>query len=216
MLENIKSDEFPKNKNIILADGEMFRFILEVKDSRLFGAKQLQNNKWKKTQNSVSFKYTDILSYKKLNNQDLALITKKEILIYTIAEDFLELRYFWDNKNWNKKFGDEDNIADFDNYYKPFILYDNFKLSLPSPNFKTIFEKIKKEKYEKHKNTEYKEYEKYFINIVNDPVEFSKFGSKMLEIAINTKDDSFVFIVQSIFDKIIELIGPRNIYIEVR
>src|SRR5438045_4113371 len=85
------------------------KIIIKVKDSgraRLFG-ECLQNNEWKKTQNSVSFKYK-IFSYKKLDNQDLALITRKGILIYTITEDFLGLRYFWNNEDWNEKFGFED------------------------------------------------------------------------------------------------------------
>ncbi len=216
MIKSDTSHTTNNNKVTILADGTIFRFILKVKDSgraRLFG-ECLQNNEWKKTQNSVSFKYK-IFSYKKLDNQDLALITRKGILIYTITEDFLGLRYFWNNEDWNEKFGFEDNITDFDNYCKPFIkeiLDDKFKLSLPSPNFKTIFEKIKKEQYRKHKNTEYKKYEKYFLSIINNPVEFSKFGLEMLEIATNEKDGSFIFIIQSIVDKIIELIDDSENY----
>jgi hypothetical protein len=210
MLENMtKSNKvcnFPENKKKELRNGEMFRFIFEMKDSgrvRLFG-EHLQNDKCKETQNSMFFKYTDIFLYDQLDNQDLALITKKGILIYTIAEDFLELRYFWNNKDWNEKF-------DSKNYIE-YILKNKFILSLPSPNFKTLFEKIKKEKYKKHKNTKYKKYEKYFKSIINDPVKFSKFGLEMLEIAINEKDDGFVFIVQSIFDKIIELIDDSENY----
>jgi len=92
MIKSDTSHTTNNNKVTILADGTIFRFILKVKDSgraRLFG-ECLQNNEWKKTQNSISFKYK-IFSYKKLDNQDLALITRKGILIYTITEDFLGL-----------------------------------------------------------------------------------------------------------------------------
>src|SRR3954465_8628381 len=73
---------------------------------------------------------------------------------------------------------------------------DEFKdprSSLPPPNFKTIFEE------HCHEN----KYRELVLNIINDSVEFSKFGSKMLEIASEIKHDSVVHkIFHEIFHKI--------------
>src|SRR5207248_7575595 len=46
-----------------------------------------------------------------------------------------------------------------------------------------------------------------YKSIINDQVEFSKFGSKLLEIAIERKNN---YVVQSIFGKIIELIENED------
>src|SRR5579871_5603877 len=91
MLKDIKNRkevccDFPENNKIKLTNGELFHFILKKRDSScvdLKGFKKSQNNKWEKTQNSYNLKYKSILSCKQLRNQDLALITKEGIFIYT-------------------------------------------------------------------------------------------------------------------------------------
>ena len=114
MLDDVINNEItdcaiPKDVKSRL-NGNLFHFILnrygdqgvEVK-----GLKKSQNNEnndgWKETQvESIP----NILSYKQLNNNDLALITKNGIFIYTIVEDstnlenLLALRYFWKNEKW--------------------------------------------------------------------------------------------------------------------
>jgi hypothetical protein len=70
---------------------------------------------------------------------------------------------------------------------------------LPSPNFKYIFEWINpKYKYKIHEGM----YEKSILCIINNPVEFAKFGPEILEIAMDIKID---FVIQSIFDRIFKL-----------
>src|SRR5581483_10279315 len=106
MLKDIKDRneeccDFSENK-IELANGELFHFILEKRDEdhvNIKGLKKSQDDEWEETQNSYShnLKYFSILSYQQLNNQDLALITKKGIFIYTIVERSLILRYYWSN-----------------------------------------------------------------------------------------------------------------------
>ena len=72
------------------------------------------------------------------------------------------------------------------------ILVDEFKdsrFSLPPRDFITIFDQ-EEDKY------------KYLISsIISDPVEFSKFGSEMLKIAIDKKND---FVVKKIFNEIFD------------
>ncbi|CAB5376317.1 unnamed protein product [Rhizophagus irregularis] len=196
---NKNNDKFPGNHMVQLG-GELFQFIIERKTSnlvKLIGIKNSQNNdKLEKNQNNYSliyFKYDDIYSYRLLNNQDLALITKQGIFIYTV-EDSLKLRYFWNNKYWSSR-----------DYQK--MLNDEFndlQTSLPSPNFINIFRMIENRK---DKDEEYKA---LILYIINDPIEFSKFGSEILKVVINEKNDFIIHIIQLIFDKIIELIKKNS------
>jgi hypothetical protein len=196
---NKNNDKFPENHMVQLG-GELFQFIIERKTSnlvKLIGIKNSQNNdKLEKNQNNYSliyFKYDDIYSYRLLNNQDLALITKQGIFIYTV-EDSLKLRYFWNNKYWSSR-----------DYQK--MLNDEFndlQTSLPSPNFINIFRMIENRKDEDE------EYKALILYIINDPIEFSKFGSEILKVVINEKNDFIIHIIQLIFDKIIELIKKNS------
>ena len=189
-----KPEDESANKDIQLANGELFQFNIKLSgnDISLRGVTKSQK---KETQNNEF--HNHMLSYKQLNNQDLVLITEYEIFIYTIVENSLMFRYFWSNEKWYKYYSNE-NIDDFKILLQE-ILDNEFKdslTSLPSPNFTWLIENYQVNKY--------KNLIKY---IINDPIEFSKFGSKLLEIAIreNRKD-----VIQSIFDKIIELVEKED------
>ena len=204
MLNEIIDDEVQFNDDIKLDNGNLFRFNLKMihRSDRLFkimGFKKSQDGEEEK--NAI---IRSILSYRQLNNQDLALITREGIFIYTVVENFLTLRYFWSNEKWNDYYGKYKKLkvsrdGQVDDYleknYKELIKeilskeFDDASTSLPSPNFVNIFEEFYK--------TEYKELVLRIID--DDPVEFSKFGSKILEIAIDKNIDT---IVHKIFDKI--------------
>ncbi|CAB4436873.1 unnamed protein product [Rhizophagus irregularis] len=197
-----------KNKHVIeFTEGhtlklgkEPFQFILEgsiyeknhyednISIVKLFA---FQNyNKYKRTQNNDSliyFEQTNLLSYQLLNNRDLVLITKHGIFIYTVYEDLIRLRYFW-----MKNIMNDDTIQELLN--KEFISTHN---SLPLPNLEDIL-KFSKDIYDQ-----------LVLSIINEPEEFSKFGPKILQIAIDHKQDP---IIQLIFEKIYELIknNPAN------
>src|SRR5581483_8230642 len=143
MLKDIKNRkeaccDFPENNKIELTNGEHFHFILEKRDDDhvdIKGLKKSRDDEWEETQNSYNVEHTNMLSYQQLNNQDLALITKKGIFIYTIVERSLRLRYCWSN---DYHYGDTHlNI--------PKCLNDEFndsRSSLPSPNFIIILKNI--------------------------------------------------------------------------
>ncbi|UZO01975.1 uncharacterized protein OCT59_020481 [Rhizophagus irregularis] len=54
------------------------------------------------------------------------------------------------------------------------------------------------------------EYKALILYIINDPIEFLKFGSEILKVVINEKNDFIIHIIQLIFDKIIELIKKNS------
>ena len=72
-----------------------FRFINDDNNFKITGFKnpngENPNDESKETRNHDSHKTTDILSYQALNNQDLALITKQGIFIYTVDGGLLNL-----------------------------------------------------------------------------------------------------------------------------
>ncbi|PKC09586.1 hypothetical protein RhiirA5_415467 [Rhizophagus irregularis] len=82
--------------------------------------------------------------------------------------------------------------------------FNDLQTSLPSPNFINIFRMIENRK---DKDEEYKA---LILYIINDPIEFSKFGSEILKVVINEKNDFIIHIIQLIFDKIIELIKKNS------
>ncbi|CAG8523211.1 9810_t:CDS:2 [Funneliformis mosseae] len=204
--------------------GENFRFKLKNNDKGSFvikGFNKSHDHKWKETRNCDSHRSIDILSYQQLNNQDLALITKRGIFIYTIDGDLLTLRYFWNNENWNdnwikhKRTGSKVDINDLIQKVLNKEFSDSFS-SLPSPNFMVIFENCDvnnlDDPYEivlfvKSLDNPINLYKILLLNIINNPSEFSKFGSEILDIAIEKRND---YIVQSIFNKIISLIDQEN------
>ncbi|UZO27119.1 uncharacterized protein OCT59_019325 [Rhizophagus irregularis] len=175
-------------------EGKLLKFVIEnnSKDYIIKGSKKSQNDESNENDENdgrktvLKYSCNDVISYKQLNNQDLALITKSEILIYTIYEnEDLGLRYCRCNKG----------IKDIEECS-----------SLPPPDFSHLFKNIVK--YQKYKNVECEKYERYFLSIINNPVEFSRFYLEMLSKIIDEKiDESFIeFAVKSIFDKVIKLI----------
>ncbi|CAG8485928.1 17254_t:CDS:2 [Rhizophagus irregularis] len=82
--------------------------------------------------------------------------------------------------------------------------FNDLQTSLPSPNFINIFRMIENRK---DKDEEYKA---LILYIINDPIEFLKFGSEILKVVINEKNDFIIHIIQLIFDKIIELIKKNS------
>src|SRR5206468_3750088 len=132
---NITDCVISEDVEIKLTDGERFHFILSGTTYWVYvkGLEKSQNNEnnedWKETQTEH---ISGVLSCKQLDNQDLALITKSVIFIYTIVENSLMLRYFWNNKKW------EGVVNKFDIKILQEILDNEFKGSLssiPSPNF---------------------------------------------------------------------------------
>ena len=106
----------PKNYVFKAHENESAKFSDGIYSYAICGLKKSQNNnEWKVTQDRDDLYKLKILSYKQLNNQNLALITTRGIFIYTIVEDFLSFRYFWNNEKWNnfyKKIKDEDKKED--------------------------------------------------------------------------------------------------------
>ncbi|PKY26630.1 hypothetical protein RhiirB3_528722 [Rhizophagus irregularis] len=175
-------------------EGKLLKFVIEnnSKDYIIKGSKKSQNDESNENDENdgrktvLKYSCNNVISYKQLNNQDLALITENEILIYTIYEnEDLGLRYCRRNKG----------IKDIEECS-----------SLPPPDFSHLFKNIVK--YRKYKNVECEKYERYFLSIINNPVEFSRFYLEMLSKIIDEKiDESFIeFAVKSIFDKVIKLI----------
>ncbi|GBC08630.1 hypothetical protein RclHR1_08270007 [Rhizophagus clarus] len=142
-----------------------------------------------------------ILSYKQLNNQYLVLIHMEGISIYTMNENGLRLRYFWNNNEWNdiykifKKDCDKNYDINFTNeHYKPLIarilmneFYDSNR-SIPFPKYVEDGEYIRHDEYDR----------RYIVEeCLNDNLVSSKFGTEMLKAAIKQKR-------QDIFQQIIE------------
>ncbi|CAG8545521.1 9574_t:CDS:2 [Rhizophagus irregularis] len=198
--------EFPDNNKIELEYGNHFRFIIEKNSNQdvyiKVSEKSQNNNKWEEIGNKKCYHYTDLISYKQLDNQELVLIIRKGIYIYTIAKDEhsrkLRLRYFWTNKEWNEYIETLTDGKTTKNYeFKSLInniLKNEFKdskFSLPSPNFTTILEKIGSPKYGE-----------LFLDIINDPAEFSKFRQEIQEMLEKAIDKGDNFVIKSIVNKI--------------
>src|SRR6266542_1482662 len=236
-----------------MADGELYHFKFRI-DSGSFMIIGVKDNGWMETRNHDSHRFIDIFSYQQLNNQDLALITKRGIFIYTIDKDLLSLRYFWSNEEWNKNWieynkkifkgnqvdnnkkifeeiqNDNNKIhEDYNNYKNLFrnVLNKEFSdssSSLPPPNFISIFENcytmtdpqkndpivvaVNLLLFIKRVDNPINLYKRLLLSIINNPVEFSKFGSEILKIAIEKRND---YIVHSIFNKIFKLIEDEEV-----
>ena len=208
--------------------GEFFHF--DVINEQIKGSKKSKNNKWIETENSDNV--YKILLRKQLNNQDLALITIRGIFIYTIVEEVEEVkeikeikkvgnyirpRYFWSNEEWDdhyKKIKNEQINAIIINSIKTTIQkildneFNDSQSSLPSPNFVVLL-KIQNEDDKFYFSKNSKKFDNLTSNILNNPVEFSKFGSEILEMAVDNRND---FTVQKIFDKILDITKNNNCY----
>ncbi len=234
-IELANGENFHFKTNVIeLVNGDLFHFRLKSsvsKDSFIITGikKSPQDNEWKETRNCDSHHYTDIFSYQQLINQDLALITKQGIFIYTIDSDLLSLRYFWNNEDWNNNWNkckqnrskDGDDNDDINNDYKTLIqevLKKEFSksFSLPSPNFLAIFENCDINDDDPYKkllllakgaDNSINLYKRLLLSIIYNPVEFLKFGSEILKIAIEKEND---YIVQLIINRIIKLIDEEE------
>ncbi len=237
MLDDIINNKINKKKDLItLTDGELYHFKFRI-DSGSFIITGVKDNGWMETRNHDSHRFIDIFSYQQLDNQDLALITKRGIFIYTIDKDLLSLRYFWSNEEWNKNWIEynkkifEGKTQDDNDYMNLFrnVLNKEFSnsSSLPTPNFSFIFENcymtdsdvpsVKNDPIVvavnllliiKRVDNPINLYKGFLLSIINNPVEFSKFGSEILSIAIDKQND---YIVQSIFNKIFKLIEDEEV-----
>src|SRR5581483_348133 len=115
-------------------------------------------------------------------------------------------------KKWNDHYKQTSNEKDttvIANGYKILIQdildneFDGLHSSLPSPNFTNLYEiQINEEYNDKDLYKNSKKFDKLTLNIINNPVEFPKFGLEILEVAIENKIDS---IVQKVFDKILDI-----------
>ncbi|RGB34068.1 hypothetical protein C1646_815643 [Rhizophagus diaphanus] len=211
MLKDISENDkegfkFPDNNKIELEYGNYFQIILEKNSNqdvyiKVFEKSQ-NNNKWEEIGNKKCYHYTDLISYKQLDNQELVLIIRKGIYIYTIAKDEpfrkLRLRYFWMNKEWDEyietlTYGKTTKNNEFKSLINNILKneFNDSKLSLPSPNFITMLEKIGSPKYED-----------LFLDIINDPAEFSKFRLEIQDMLKKAIDKGNNFVIKSIVDKI--------------
>ncbi|RIA84731.1 hypothetical protein C1645_831819 [Glomus cerebriforme] len=151
-----------------------------------------------------------ILSLNLLNNQYLVQIDTSGIRIHEIVDEYgpsLECRYFWYNDEWNEKFENflnNRNDIKFINDYIPLIKkvlaneFNDSKSSIPCPRF------FISRRLSGNLNTFYD-----FKGFINDTLAFSKFGSEILKIAINDRNDD---IVQHIIDKTFESIKNDHDY----
>src|SRR5438045_6909910 len=81
-------------------------------------------------------------------------------------------------------------------------------LHYQSPNFVVLL-KIQNEDDKFYFSKNSKKFDNLTSNILNNPVEFSKFGSEILEMAVDNRND---FTVQKIFDKILDITKNNNCY----
>ncbi|PKB94091.1 hypothetical protein RhiirA5_507725 [Rhizophagus irregularis] len=97
---DIRKAALPNEKKIILKDkvkvedSDLHEFVLRPNDT--YDEISLERNDICEK----SLKFSHVLSYKLLKNQDLVLITMKAIEIYSLNENFIN-RYFWNNNEWN-------------------------------------------------------------------------------------------------------------------
>ncbi|CAB4423412.1 unnamed protein product [Rhizophagus irregularis] len=191
--------DFPVNYEI--KPGKLFRFNLEKVDK--FIEKEIKvegfvkdNNDWKKTQSSC-ISTGELVLYEQVSDQALILITTCGIYIFTIVENSLRLRYFWNNKKLNDYYSHSiTNNFKFDKYkenIKEILKSELFKDSLPSPSF-DIFKT-------------YTEYHYLIEGIINDPKDCLEFVSELFEIEKERNSENGV---KLIFDIIIELIEMAN------
>ncbi|CAB4426767.1 unnamed protein product [Rhizophagus irregularis] len=202
---------FPKSNKIKLTDGKNFHFNLENlvrgygDEIEVKGFTQI-NHEWKKTSNSCIANGI-LVSYIQLNNQGLAIITTYGIYIYTIVENFLRLRYLWSNKelvdyNINCEDNEDNELVEYKKIIQG-ILKQEFKESLPLPNFEICMLFIERDDL--------------FLSIINDREDFPKFISEILDIVINAVKSSDKETretgdktLKSIFEKVFDLIKKED------
>ncbi|PKY49663.1 hypothetical protein RhiirA4_545423 [Rhizophagus irregularis] len=152
---------------------------------------------------------SSILSLNLLNNQYLVLIDTDGIRIHEILDDFdVSCRYYWYNDEWNEKFENflnNKNDIKFINDYIPLIKkvlaneFNDSKSSIPCPRF-----------FNSRKLSGGLYTIEDFKGFINDPLALSKFGSEILNIAINDRND---VMVQHILDQTFESIKNNNNYV---
>ncbi|UZO29101.1 uncharacterized protein OCT59_022591 [Rhizophagus irregularis] len=147
-----------------------------------------------------------ILSLNLLYNQYLVQIDTSGIRILNdFGKPTLSCRYYWYNDEWNEKFENSlnnKNDIKFINDYIPFIKkvlaneFNDSKSSIPCSRFFVSRKQIDTFRYD-------------FKGIINDTLALSKFGSEILNIAINDRNDD---IVQHILDQTFESIKNNHNY----
>jgi hypothetical protein len=148
-------------------------------------------------------KIPHILSFKLLSNQDLVLIHMEGIIIFTINENGLRLRYFWNNNEWHdiyKKFREEhgeiwDNKFTKEHYKKRDEIVDNFI----NEHYKPLIERILKNEFDDSKHSIplpiivdvvdlgflcFRDRKEIVEDIINGKIVPPKFVPEMLKIAI--------------------------------
>jgi hypothetical protein len=156
---------------------------------------------------SVYFTNSYILLLNLLNNQYLVLIDTSGIRILEIIDNSLSCRYYWYNDEWNEKFENFlNNKDDSINGYIPFIKkvlaneFNDSKSSIPCPRF------FIPRRLSGNLDAFYD-----FKGFINDIQAFSKFGSEILKIAINDKNDD---VIQHIINEALKLIKDNHNYMK--
>ncbi|CAB4444692.1 unnamed protein product [Rhizophagus irregularis] len=180
-----------------------------------------------------------ILSFKLLNDHDLVLIHVNGIDIYTIDEDGLRNRYFWNNNKWEYNYQKyREDCYDYDinftnEHYKPLIEsilkdeFDDSKYSIPFSKFVAHGNReeiIKAAIYDQLASSNFRfemlkmaieDYDDVIRQITineNSVLVISKFGIEILKISIEKNRDN---IIQQIFtnDSLVFVISKFGIEI---
>ncbi|CAB5314681.1 unnamed protein product [Rhizophagus irregularis] len=164
--------------------------------------------------NHTSFHYSDsyVLSLNLLNDQYLVQINTSgirihEILYYDDDRPFFSCRYYWYNDEWKEKsenyLNNKNDIKIINDYISLIkkVLDNEFndsKSSIPCPRF-----------FVSRGLSGGLDVIDDFKGFINDPLALSKFGSEILKIAINDRNDD---IVQHILDQTFESIKINHNY----
>jgi hypothetical protein len=195
IIQNMLNEIINQNeiKEVVVSDGKklVLKDEIEIKNHGLckivlYGEYYFKDIKIEKNNGHQVRSYNlsgEILSIKLLNNQDLVLIDKRGITIYTINETELKYRYFWSNYKW----------------------YYSYNIGIN--DFKPLIKKILQNEFDDSKHSiplSFPEKRFYFVerkeiveDVINDNLVSPKFGIEMLKIAIKKKDQD---VIQQIFE----------------
>ncbi|CAB5377363.1 unnamed protein product [Rhizophagus irregularis] len=183
---DIRKAALPNEKKIILKDkvkvedSDLHEFVLRPNDT--YDEISLERNDICEK----SLKFSHVLSYKLLKNQDLVLITMEAIEIYSLNENFIN-RYFWNNNEWN-------------NIYKLFVkgneIYDS---KFINEHYKQIFKNIVENEFDKSKHSlpfpnimeqSMDRRKEIAEDVINDDLASSKFRIEIIEMLKTAIDEN--------------------------
>ncbi|PKY59850.1 hypothetical protein RhiirA4_482956, partial [Rhizophagus irregularis] len=204
---DIRKAALPNEKKIILKDkvkvedSDLHEFVLRPNDT--YDEISLERNDICEK----SLKFSHVLSYKLLKNQDLVLITMEAIEIYSLNENFIN-RYFWNNNEWN-------------NIYKLFVkgneIYDS---KFINEHYKQIFKNIVENEFDKSNHSipfpnimeqSMDRRKEIAEDVINDDLASSKFRIEIIEMLKTAIDENCDEVVRPFINNTIESIEDHSV-----